>query len=364
MKTKNYGLLDVCRIFAAILVIAIHIGPLEFLNKTGDYIFTGIIARIGVPFFLMITGYFVIARFAGMKADSGRWKTVWRFIKKTGLLYTAAMILYLPVNIYAGQLPLWTERTNTQAGLWIFKLFKFIFVDGTFYHLWYFPAVIFGVAFVCLLLEKMSVKAVFAVSVVLYGIGLLGDSYYGLVLSVPVLASIYDGIFTVCEYTRNGLFYVPVFLMLGCMLAGKRANLRRNGLAFGLSMAAMITEGLILYFLRWQRHDSMYIFLIPAAYTCFGFLLAYCRRVGVPPALGLRMRNIAMLMYVLHPLVLIGVRGMDKILGLHGSLNGNGLMMYVLVTLISAAVSSVMAVFMGKIQRIFQRRHFDGNRRL
>lgn len=71
-----------------------------------------------------------------------------------------------------------------------------------------------------------------------------------------------------------------------------------------------------------------------------------------------------MLMYVLHPLVLIGVRGMDKILGLHGSLNGNGLMMYVLVTLISAAVSSVMAVFMGKIQRIFQRRHFDGNRRL
>lgn len=62
MKTKNYGLLDVCRIFAAILVIAIHIGPLEFLNKTGDYIFTGIIARIGVPFFLMITGYFVIAR--------------------------------------------------------------------------------------------------------------------------------------------------------------------------------------------------------------------------------------------------------------------------------------------------------------
>ena len=207
-------------------------------------------------------------------------------------------------------------------------------------------------------------KAVFAVSVVLYGIGLLGDSYYGLVLSVPVLASIYDGIFTVCEYTRNGLFYVPVFLMLGCMLAGKRANLRRNGLAFGLSMAAMITEGLILYFLRWQRHDSMYIFLIPAAYTCFGFLLAYCRRVGVPPALGLRMRNIAMIMYVLHPLVLFGVRGMDKILGLHGSLNGNGLMMYVLVTLISAAVSSVMAVFMGKIQRIFQRRHFDGNRRL
>lgn len=339
-------------------MIAIHIGPLDFLNETADYIFTGIIARIGVPFFLMITGYFVIARFVRMKAEPRRWKLVWRFVKKTGLLYGAAILLYLPVNIYAGQLPLWTETGDSQAGLWIFKLFKFIFVDGTFYHLWYFPAVIFGVIFVCLLLEKMCVKTVFAVSVGLYGIGLLGDSYYGLISLVPVFDCIYDGIFTVCEYTRNGLFYVPVFLMLGCILAGKRANLRRNGLAFVLSMAAMLTEGMILYVLDWQRHDSMYIFLIPAAYTFFGFLLAACPRILMPEVMGPLLRNVAMLMYVLHPLVLIGLRGVDKILGLHGSLNGNGLVMYALVVLISAAVSAVMAVLMRKISGIFRRSRF------
>ena len=49
----------------------------------------------------------------------------------------------------------------------------------------------------------------------LYLVGLGGDSYYGLVAPVPALKGLYEGIFVLCSYTRNGLFFARCFLLLG-----------------------------------------------------------------------------------------------------------------------------------------------------
>ena len=44
--------IDKFRIIAAILIIAIHIFPFASINETVDFVFTHVICRIGVPFFL------------------------------------------------------------------------------------------------------------------------------------------------------------------------------------------------------------------------------------------------------------------------------------------------------------------------
>ena len=90
--------LDKFRLFASILIVAIHTYPLSSINENLDFVFTHIFCRIGVPIFLMITGYFVLPKAIQDK------KSLMKYTKKIAKIYFLCMILYLPVNIYAGKL--------------------------------------------------------------------------------------------------------------------------------------------------------------------------------------------------------------------------------------------------------------------
>ena len=89
---KNLGALDVFRIAAAVLVIAIHTSPFESVSPDGDFFLTRILARIAVPFFFMVTGYFVDF------SDFGKLR---KQLLKTAALYGCSIALYIPVVIYA-----------------------------------------------------------------------------------------------------------------------------------------------------------------------------------------------------------------------------------------------------------------------
>ena len=58
----------------------------------------------------------------------------------------------------------------------------------------------------------------------------------------------YGAIFSVSEYTRNGLFFTPLFLLLGAA-ANNHSHPRPApwALGFALSLGAMTAEGLWLH---------------------------------------------------------------------------------------------------------------------
>ncbi len=62
MKTESLGGFDRFRVPAALLVIAIHTGPLLSLNGEANYLLTDILARIAVPFFFSVSGWFLVPR--------------------------------------------------------------------------------------------------------------------------------------------------------------------------------------------------------------------------------------------------------------------------------------------------------------
>ena len=92
---RETALLDRFRLAAAALVVCIHTSPLASFTAMGDFWLTRVLARVAVPFFLMATGYFLGRR---------DWKGLPRQWKKLGLLYLAAVALYLPLNLYMGEL--------------------------------------------------------------------------------------------------------------------------------------------------------------------------------------------------------------------------------------------------------------------
>lgn len=319
-QTKNYAGIDYFRLIAAFMVIAIHISPFGILSKDVDYIITYCLGRIAVPFFLMVTGYFVIAPYIGSGFRKER--SIRKFIKKNLLLYLMATICYLPITVYSKNMP-----------YTIIEWIKWLLFDGTFYHLWYFPAAIIGCILLIILVRKSVMLAV-CFSVIAYMIGLFGDSYYGIVKDIPALSSLYDGIFYISSYTRNGIFFAPVFLLLGMLLTLPKARCQntvcRRGMVVFLIL--MFLEGFITYHSNIQKHNSMYVFLIPVMYFLFQLLLMIS---GKAPTW---IRNGSMLIYIIHPAVIILLRGIAKIIHLTDLLIDNTIVQYFFVCTVSMII--------------------------
>jgi serine/alanine racemase len=318
-KDKQYGGLDVFKIIAALLVICIHISPLSSFSGNADFFLTRIVARIAVPFFLMVSGFFILPQYLFEK--NGDTRALLRFVKKATLLYALATVIYLPVNIYAGHF----------HDLGILGVLRIVVFDGTFYHLWYLPAAILGVLIVYLLSRKLPFKVVLGVAMLLYGIGLMGDSYFGAVSCMPVLSAIYDAGFHIFSYTRNGLFYAPIFLVMGAWFghSARIPTVRLSSIGFVLSIALMSVEGFVLHHLGWQRHDSMYLFLLPCMYLLYQLILSWDRK-SEP-----HFRVISTWIYLIHPFSIIAVRGAAKIIGFVNVLIQNSLMYYLAVSVLS-----------------------------
>ena len=90
---RDVPVLDRVRLLAAFLAVCNHTAPLAGLAPEADFWLTRVLARIAVPFFLMVSGYFL---------SQDGWRGTGRFLKRTLTLYAAAVLLYLPLNWYNG----------------------------------------------------------------------------------------------------------------------------------------------------------------------------------------------------------------------------------------------------------------------
>ncbi len=95
-QNVRIGKIDDFKWLAAFLVAAIHTSPLESVNATADFILTRVLARVAVPFFMMVTGFFVLYG----AVEEGSFGRIGHSLKKLGLLYLAVTLLYLPVQVY------------------------------------------------------------------------------------------------------------------------------------------------------------------------------------------------------------------------------------------------------------------------
>ena len=304
--------IDVARFGVSFLVIAIHISPFININQDINFFFTRVLGRIAVPLFFMITGYFVID---GCLKDKNKLK---KYTIKILKIYLFCIILYLPINIYMGKF----------NNISIFSIIKDILINGTLYHLWYFPALILGIWITYYFIKKLGNRKTFITVIVLYIIGLLGDSYYGLTRNVCVLRYIYDFIFKISDYTRNGLFYAPIFLYLYSVLF----------------FIGMTIEATILHKFNLQKHDSMYILLIPTMYVLFDYL------INISNTQNLKLRNVSTIIYIFHPLFIVGIRFISGICKVEKYIVDNNFIFYLVV----AVVTTIFAFLIEKIKEVIK----------
>lgn len=277
----------------------------------------------------MTSGFFLISRYTcnAEKLEA--------FIKKTTLIYGVAILLYIPINVYNGYFKMDNLLPN---------IIKDIVFDGTLYHLWYLPASIIGAAIAWYLVKKLNYPKALMVASVLYLIGLFGDSYYGITEKISCLNSLYTYIFQVTDYTRNGIFFAPIFFILGGFIADNRPQITfgKSFLGFAISLALMLGEAMILHHFDLQRHDSMYVFLLPCMYFLFIVILHFKGKRLVS------LRTASLIIYIIHPMMIVVIRLFSKLLHIQKLFVENSIVHYFAVCLTSVVFSVVLTTMWNK----------------
>ncbi|MCA0756327.1 acyltransferase [Paenibacillus sp. N4] len=327
MSKPTYGGLDWIKFGAAFMVVANHTGPLLSCSAAADFFVSNLFTCIAVPVFFMTAGFLFFRKLTGDPLTDRN--ALRGYLLKTLKLYAAAILLYVPLNMYTGYF---------SDSFTAYSLIKDIVFDGTFYHLWYLPALMLGLVITFVMYRKMSMKAMLASAGLLYIAGLLGDSYYGTIQNGVGIVNVYEGLFHVFDYTRNGLFYAPIYLAIGAWAAKRRPSERTpsvNAALFAVSLGMMFVEGSLLHSYGIPRHDSMYIFALPATY----FLLCWSLQWKVRSSKSFREWRVWV--YILHPLAIVLVRGAAEATKLERLFIANSLLHFAAVCLASIGMASI-----------------------
>ena len=224
--------IDFMRVICAILVVIVHTQ-----SKGGDgvveYTLTQIIPRVAVPFFFMISGYFLSLSLT-KKHDI---RIIFKYLKRIIATYILWSMIYYIVTI----------QYNLRNNISIAKVTKHFIINcfsiGSSYQLWYFPALILSV-FVFMFFYKMNkLNLLIGLSIILYMIGLFGSSYYRIGIKNPTLNLLYSSSqFT--PISRVFLMGIPFFLLGHIMNIHKKYLIK-----ISIRRSWIITIALIVGFL-------------------------------------------------------------------------------------------------------------------
>lgn len=141
--------IDIFRLFAAFLVVSIHTGIFD-LTMLGPYAMR--IKTLSVPFFAIVSGYFLSQNHVDNKQSGGGYSYTIRYIAHILLAYLGATLFYYTEHMYAQM------YSNHYLSL---SLYYLLFAHAKTGHLWYLIAVaILSFLFLIIefLCEKLNIK--------------------------------------------------------------------------------------------------------------------------------------------------------------------------------------------------------------
>lgn len=295
---------DFFRLVFAIGIVALHLGPLRDISKLGSYFLTHVLTRLSVPFFFLVSGFFL-----QKKIHDGQ--KIKRYVVRLLQLYLIYTVLYLP-QIIAGYIK--------SGGSWIHNLWMFVrdfLIVGPYWQLWYFMGIIVAVVLLYLLKHTFQLKNrhIAVIVLVLYVIGTIGDAYIqplqerinGLPVSELVhldknylLLWLY---FTVFGTTRNGIFFGLPYVFFGCWIAESKDKIPCKNYLLPATpfFLVMSGEAFMVHEIFGATDNNMLFALLPTAIFVFLWILSIdCKKTDRNLQLAKHLRCVSVLYFGLH----------------------------------------------------------------
>lgn len=294
-KQRQYYGLDVAKFISALLVISIHTAPFIQVNETANFILVQIVARLAVPLFFLISGFLFFHKIDPKRGckDAQNLAHLKTYVLHILRIYIMWSLLYLPILMFSW----WKEGFAYTMLLRYLRDFLF---TGSYYHLWFLPALCVSVPLVYFFYTKCSRKLMFFIALLLYSIGMLMNVYGDVLQTIPAIAGLYEGYLEIFVTARNGLFFGFMFVALGAILQNIDSTSYKKTwlLYFVVTFAGLIGECFLLQMYGFMHNlTSMYMMLIPCVVCLFGWLLSISMKASHRYA---RLREMSLYMYVGH----------------------------------------------------------------
>lgn len=278
-----YHVLDLTKFIGALLVVLIHTEPLESHSAVANFYTTDVLARLAVPMFFAISGFFYARRPAPIKT-----------FQRIGMLYLGWSAAYLLI-----QLPQWYA-----SGWWgphvILDYVLGLVTKGSYYHLWYLLATLYAIPLLYLLVKRDSPQLIMVVCCLCWLAECLTYSYSWIGLNqIGLLVSLLDRFSGVCD----GIFRALPLMLVGALCFRNAATHPAPywGKRALVGFVLLCTESSILYFATPNSGFYSYLFTTPVfTYYLLCFLLT-CgfrfRRADWP----ILLRKASLIIYCIHP---------------------------------------------------------------
>ncbi len=315
--------IDIFRLICAGLIVMIHA---ELFSDTSIVLFTIFehLGRFALPAFFCIAGYYYINSLQSGKKPFK--KTLFNLLRPYILWTIVYYLLSATINIANGDI---------QIGEFLKERVIYFFVNGSYYHLWYFPAVIYSLIIVTVFWRFFGIKGIkiFAViAIALYIVGSLGSTYLFFGNRIKIFSALYSNEWfdefkhIVCM--AFAFFSMPVFII--------NRKLRIKPLLFLLASIVFFIGEIAFHILTagFNANSEMLIsaYILPLA--AINYLLQNPTKGS--KSVSRYSRNTSMLMYYIHPLVIIFITVI---------IPTNTIIVYLLTMILCLAAGAVLTRF-------------------
>ncbi|KMQ69367.1 hypothetical protein ACM39_04595 [Chryseobacterium sp. FH2] len=270
--------IDILKIILAFFVVFLHMHVLRDWYPSLSYILVNGLFRVGVPVFLIISGYYFY-----YINDIQKLK---KWLIRIFLLYTIWSAVYIP---------LWKEKDS-----YILNIFF------GYHHLWYLIGTFFS-GIILFSLRKISSKILIGIILILFCCGyllqFLGNSHY--------FKGEIDSTLNLYPTYRNFLFVCFPFLGMGFLIKKHKLDVKQKpSVLFVIASIFLIIFEAFLNYQVFNLNKKESIDLLFSLLIACPVLFLYCKNIPVKTDSKI-LASISTAIYLIHPLLISWIYDSD-----------------------------------------------------
>jgi hypothetical protein len=286
----HYGMVDVLRLLFAIAVVSVHTMAFKSINED-LWIATSMgISRLAVPFFFIVSGYFLYNRIKSNKEPKST-------LKRLLILYVSWVaietVTLIPIVLNSLNMPL----------IMIVERFLFVGITGS---LWYISSLIITIFIIAPLLKRDKIIQLLIVGFILYLFGITGDTYYKFYENTMINPLI-KGYTQVFLLPQIGITESILFVTLGALINKLRLSekVKCAGKLSIISIIILLIEAFVLNKTGIAKDANMYLSAIFAAPLIFIWAINYKKNISNNIAKICKEYSVGV--YCSHQIIMIGL---------------------------------------------------------
>ncbi len=281
-KNGVYSLVDIIKVLLALLILLSHFINEHAAGKLPRVVDLSVsVYIIAVPMFFAYSGYFLFKKL--YTVDEKEQKLFLKnYCIKIMRLYGVWSAVYVCFKIIT-----WIRFAPENGE--ILSYIHRALVYSTYNTIWYLPASAVGAVMAYFFLKKLGSRGMLVSAAVFCVLGAMGDCYFNITGSIPVIGKIFEVYLKIFITSRNGIFNGFPYIALGAFIAqlmqndGKtyRGFFNRYFFASIVSGAVFVGEALFAKMIVKSNNSNTIISLF-----VFTFFAVYWSLTSVQPAIN------------------------------------------------------------------------------